>query len=157
MADLDGYREREEYARLLARRYGLAPHGVDVRATLPPTPGVGRTLCVVWIDSPAALVRAGLVARSQVDALLAHHADPAQRRSTLQWVDAAGTRWMLSTNGGCRGDEHGLSLTLRYPDDAEDLPPDAESPSFTRAVERLVRDATGCDVRFGDLRGSRTR
>jgi hypothetical protein len=157
MADLDTYGKREEHARSLARHYGLAPHGVDVRATHPPTPGVGRTLTVVWIDSPEALIRARLVARPQVDTLLANYADPEHRRSALQWVDAAGTHWVLSTNGGKRGDEYGLWLTLSYPDDAEDLPPGAESLQFTREVERMVADATGCDVKFADLRGTPTR
>jgi hypothetical protein len=156
MAELDTFGEREEHGRLLARHYRLAPNGVDVHVTLPGTPGTGRTISVVWIDSPAALIRAGLVVPAQVSALLANHADAAQRRSALQWVDAVGTRWVLSTNGGDRGDEHGLSLRLVYPDDAEDLPPRAATRSFTRLVERLVQTATGRPVRFQDLRDAAT-
>jgi hypothetical protein len=156
MAELDTFGEREEHGRLLARRYGLAPHGVDVHATLPRVPGIGRTISVVWIDSPAALLRAGLVVPAQVSALLANHADAAHRRTALQWVDEAGTRWVLSTNGGRRGDEHGLSLRLLYPDDANELPPRAATRTFTRAVERLVRAATGRPVRFQDLRDAAT-
>lgn len=64
---------------------------------------------------------------------------------------------MLGTNGGPRGDEFGLWVTASYPDDAADLPAAAESPEFTREVEAMVRDATGCDVRFGDLRGTAAR
>ena len=157
MPDLDTFGKREEHARSLARHYGLAPLSVDARATHPPVPGVGRTLTVLWIDSPAVLIRARLVTRAQVDSLLANHAEWARRRSALQWVDAAGTRWVLGTNGGPRGDEFGLWLTASYPDDATELPAAAESPDFTREVEALVREATGCDVRFADLRGTAAR
>ena len=157
MADLDTFGERDAHAQALARHYGLAPVSVDVRAMHPPVPGVGRTVSVVWLDSPGALIRARLVTRPQVEALLANHASAERRRSALQWVDAAGTRWVLSANGGRRGDEFGLWVTASYPDDAEDLPPDAETPGFTRGVEALVRAATGCAVRFAGLRGTAAR
>jgi hypothetical protein len=150
MPELDTFAKREAHARALARHYGLAPHAVEVRATLPGSPGSGRHLRVVWLDSAERLRRAGLLTEARCEALDAAVAG-AGGRAGLTWVDAAGTHWSLSPNGGT-GDQYGLWLTAAYPDEAETLAADAASPEFTRAVELMVRIATGRVVRFSDLR-----
>jgi hypothetical protein len=150
MADLDTYAKREAHARRLARRYGLAPHAVETRTTLASASGAGRAVSVAWIESSDALIDAGLVTREQIGALLEQQADPEIAHTGLQWSDAAGTRWVLSTNGGERGDEYGVWLTAWYPPDAEALPPEADSPAFCSRVEDLVRLATGRPIRFAD-------
>lgn len=156
MADLDTLDKRAEHAFALAKHYGLAPHSVEVRATYPREPGAERMGLVTWIDSSANLVKCGLVARSQVDALLELLEDSPGPHTGVQWIDGAGTRWTLSPNGGAIADEFGLWLTAAYPNEAEELAAEAESPEFTREVEALVRVATGRPVRFADLRTART-
>jgi hypothetical protein len=157
MADLDTFDKRDAHARALARHYGLTPHGVEALATLPKSPGGGPVYSVLWIDSPAGLLRAGLVSRRQVDALLRQHAGDGasgRTRTGLQWVDGAGTRWTLGSNGGVRGDEFGLWLSASYLPDAEPLPPAADAAPFVREVEALVRRATGIAVRFSRARSA---
>jgi hypothetical protein len=148
--DLDTHAKREAHARVLASHYGLAPHAIEVRAAYPRGGGVGRTLRVLWHESDERLVSAGLVTRAQVAELLELRADPDAAHAGLAWMDGAGTRWVLTSNGGPRGDEFGLWVTASYPDEAEALPPGAETPAFRHAVERLVRAATGRPVRFTD-------
>lgn len=156
MADLDTLDKRAAHAFALAKHYGLAPHSVEVRATYPREPGAQRTGIVTWIDTSANLVRAKLVSRPQVDALLELLEESPGPHTGVQWIDAAGTRWTLSPNGVTYGDEFGLWLTASYPNEAEELAPEAESIEFTRAVETLVRAATGRPIRFADLRAAKT-
>jgi hypothetical protein len=156
MADLETLDARAAHAFALARHYGLAPHSVEVRATYPREPGAERTGVVTWIDSTANLLKARLVSRAQVGALLELLQQSHGPHTGVQWIDAAGTRWTLSPNGGARGDEFGLWLTASYPNEAEELAARAESPEFTREVEGMVRKATGLPIRFADLRAAKT-
>lgn len=155
MADLDSLDARAAHAFALAKHYGLAPHSVEVRATYPREPGAERTGIVTWIDSTANLLKAQLVSRAQVGALLDLLQTSPGPHTGVQWIDAAGTRWTLSPNGGARGDEFGLWLTASYPNDTEELAAAAASPEFTREVEGMVRSATGLPIRFADLRAAR--
>lgn len=156
MPDLDTLDKRAAHAFALAKHYGIAPHSVEVRSTYPREPGAERTGIVTWIDSSANLVRTRLVSRAQVEALLELMQESRGPHTGVQWVDGAGTRWTLSPNGGSHAAEFGLWLTAAYPNDAEELASEAESPEFTRAVEALVRGATGVPVRFRDLRAAKT-
>lgn len=154
MPDLDTLDKRAAHAFALAKHYGLAPHSVEIRATYPREPGAERTGLVTWIDSAANLLKARLVSRAQVEALRELMKESRGPHTGVQWIDAGGTRWTLSPNGGTPAHEFGFWLTAAYPNEAEELAPDAQSLDFTRRVETMVRDATGVPVRFMDLRAA---
>lgn len=142
--------------RALRRRYGLPLYRVaddEIADYHEKSYGRGRWIGATWIAPPDALLQARLVSDDDL-ALFYERAAQADGLGSVEWHDDACTKWRLSSNGGRRGDEHGLCLSASYLPDVDVDPPAVRTVKLTRAVEKMVRKATGRRVRFADLRSA---
>lgn len=138
------------YAAVLKRRYRLTcaveVQGVD-GSLQGWRGGRGSMIRVEWLAPPAVLIDRGLTSHALVEQVLS-------TRKFASFTDHAGTQWCLHSNGGERGDEYGMIVVAWYPPDFDVDPVGVRTVKLTRAVEKMVRNATGRRVRLYDLRAT---
>lgn len=163
MTSYDSAAFAASYASALARRYrGIRPPTIAVHenfvagARCPHGRKLEMTIAFgEWSDR--VLEHYGLITREHVRQLVQRMtlgADGTWISGVLRWTDEGGTRWILRSRdmAALSGGEFLADLMAELDLDYSRDPDGVLTKRHTKAVERMLRQATGRKVRFHDVR-----